>query len=193
MSLRFARRAAALLLLTGLMASAGGALAGAARTGRPAMPAASAATGPAVAPLPAVSARVPLAVIVNRSNPTDSLGKAELRTLFLGERTTWPHGRRVTLVLREPGQPERAAALRLIYGMSEDDMMRHFIQQTFSGSAAAGPRAMATPEGVKRFVFNVPGAIGVIRLADVDDTVKVLRVNGAAPGDPHYTLVMSES
>jgi ABC-type phosphate transport system substrate-binding protein len=163
----FARHATALLLATGLMVSGGGAVA-------------SPATG-----------RVPLAVIVNRSNPIASIEKAELRTLFLGERTTWPHGRRVTLVLREPGQPERAAALRLIYGMSEDDMTRHFIHQTFSGSAAAGPRAMATPEGVKRFVFNVPGAIGVIRLADVDDTVKVLRINGAAPGDPEYALVMS--
>jgi ABC-type phosphate transport system substrate-binding protein len=181
---RFARHAAALLVTTGLLVPGGGVVAGLAPTaglsGTPAAPAASV-------------GRVPLAVIVNRSNPTESIGKAELRTLFLGERTTWPHGRRVTLVLREPGQPERAAALRLIYGMSEDDMTRHFIHQTFSGSSAAGPRAMATPEGVKRFVFNVPGAIGVIRLADVDDTVKVLRINGAAPGDAHYALVMSES
>ena len=174
MALRIARRAAALLLATGLMAPGGGAVAG------PAQP-------------PTAAEQVPFAVIVNRSNPMESIGKAELRTLFLGDRTTWPHGRRVTLVLREPGQAERTAALRLIYGMSEADMARHFIHQTFSGSAAAGPRAMATPEGVKRFVFNVPGAIGVIRLADVDDTVKVLRINGAAPGDPHYVLVMRES
>jgi ABC-type phosphate transport system substrate-binding protein len=169
MTLGLARHAAALLLATGLIVPGGTAVAS-----------------------PATE-RVPLAVIVNRSNPLATIAKAELRTLFLGERTTWPHGRRVTLVLREPGQPERAAALRLIYGMSEDEVTRHFIHQTFSGSTAAGPRAMATPEGVKRFVFNVPGAIGVIRLADVDDTVKVLRINGAAPGDAQYALVMSES
>ena len=59
--------------------------------------------------------------------------------------------------------------------------------------SAAGPRTARDADGVKRFVFNVPGAIGVIRLADVDDTVKVLRVNGASPGDPHYPLVMGES
>lgn len=185
---RFARRAAAFLLATGLLAPEAGVAAGRTPAGRgPGV-----AAGPSAQPS-AATARVPLAVIVNRSNPVESIGQAELRTLFLGERTAWPHGRRVTLVLREPGQPERTAALRLIYGMSEDDMARHFIHQTFSGSAAAGPRAMATPEGVKRFVFNVPGAIGVIRLADVDDTVKVVRINGAAPGDPHYALLMSES
>jgi ABC-type phosphate transport system substrate-binding protein len=189
MPLPFVRHAAAVLLATGQMAPEGGVAAGRA----PAGCGPGAATGPAAAQLPMATAKVPLAVIVNRSNPIESIGKAELRTLFLGERTAWPHGRRVTLVLREPGQPERTAALRLIYGMSEDDLARHFITQTFSGSAAAGPRVMATPGGVKRFVFNVPGAIGVIRLADVDDTVKVVRINGAAPGDAHYTLLMSES
>jgi ABC-type phosphate transport system substrate-binding protein len=158
-----------------------------------AVPGGAAGTGPARSePAAAIAARAPLAVIVNRSNPTDALGRRELRALFLGERTTWPHGRRVTLVLREPGQPERAAALRLIYGMSEDDLTRHFIHQTFTGGNASGPRALATAEGVKRFVFNVPGAIGVVRLTDLDDTVKVLKINGAAPGEPGYTLVMGQ-
>jgi ABC-type phosphate transport system substrate-binding protein len=175
---RLALHAASFLFVTGLMAPDGIVVAGPS-TSKPA-----AATD---------GARVPLAVIVNRSNPMDTMARNDLRALFLGERTTWPHGRRVTLVLREPGQPERAAALRLIYGMSEDDVTRHFIHQTFTGSTASGPRALATAEGVKRFVFNVPGAIGVIRLADVDDTVKILKVNGASPGDAHYPFVMGES
>ena len=138
-------------------------------------------------------ARTPLAVIVNRSNPTETLGRRELRALFLGEKTAWPHGRRVTLVLREPGQAERAAVLRLIYAMSEDDLSRHFMHQTFTGGSGSGPRALATAEGVKRFVFNVPGAIGVVRLADIDSTVKAIRIDGASPGDPGYGLVMGES
>ena len=96
-------------------------------------------------------------------------------------------------MLREPGQPERTAALRLIYGMSEDDLARHFIHQAFTGGSASGPRALATADGVKRFVFNVPGAIGVVRLADVDGTVKALKINGASPGEPGYALVMGES
>lgn len=137
-------------------------------------------------------ARTHLAVIVNRSNPVATIGRRELRSLFLGERTTWASGRRVTLVLREPGQPERSAALRLIYGMSEADLTRHFLHQTFTGSSSAGPRSLATADGVKRFVFNVPGAIGLVRLADVDDTVKMIQINGAAPGDQGYELVMGE-
>jgi ABC-type phosphate transport system substrate-binding protein len=148
--------------------------------------------GPTAVPRAAMP-RTPLAVIVNRSNPTETLGRRELRALFLGEKTAWPHGRRVTLVLREPGQAERAAVLRLIYAMSEDDLSRHFMHQAFTGGSASGPRALATADGVKRFVFNVPGAIGVVRLADVDATVKAIKIDGASPSDPGYGLVMGEA
>jgi len=55
-----------------------------------------------------------LAVVVNLSNPIENLSMAELRNLFLGERSHWPNGRRITLVMMEPGQPERAAVLSLI-------------------------------------------------------------------------------
>jgi phosphate transport system substrate-binding protein len=153
-----------------------------------------AAAGPyAEAPPPAAAiARSHLVVIVNRANPIASVSRRELRAIFLGEQSTWQHGRRTTPALREPGHPERAAALRLIYGMSEADLSRHFLHRTFTGGSAAGPRTLATAEGVKRFVFNVPGAIGLVRLADLDDTVKALKVDDAAPGDAAYALVMSE-
>ncbi len=152
------------------------------------------AAGPAAeAPPPAaVIARSHLAVIVNRANPVASISRRELRAIFLGEQTTWQHGRRATPALREPGDPERAAALRLIYGMSEADLSRYFLHRTFMGGSAAGPRTLATAEGVKRFVFNVPGGIGLVRLADLDDTVKVLKVDDAAPGDAGYALVIVE-
>ncbi len=170
-------RSAAIVLLASVLALPGG------------VGAAGRASEPAAAP---AAARTPLAVIVNRSNPIDAIGRRELRALFLGEKTTWPHGRRVTPVLRAPGHPERTAALRLIFGMSEDDLARHVIHQAFNGGGAGGPRALATADGVKRFVFNVPGAIGVVRLTDLDDTVKAVKINGAAPGDPGYTLFIGQ-
>jgi hypothetical protein len=44
-----------------------------------------------------------------------------------------------------------------------------------------GPKVLDTPKGVRRFVFNVPGAIGYIRSDEVDSSVKVLRIAGAVP------------
>ena len=33
-----------------------------------------------------------------------------------------------------------------------------------------------------------PGALGFVRPAEADATVKIVRVNGCAPGDPQYPL-----
>jgi hypothetical protein len=41
---------------------------------------------------------------------------------------------------------------------------------------------------VRKFVFNVPGAIGYVRVTDVDDTVKVIRIDGHLPDDKDYSL-----
>src|SRR5438105_2437691 len=53
-----------------------------------------------------------LAIVVNLNNPVENLSTPELRRIFLGERGHWPnpYGRRITLVMLEPGWPERDAA-----------------------------------------------------------------------------------
>lgn len=129
-----------------------------------------------------------LAVIVNRSNPVENVTLEELRKYCIGERKHWSDNKRVTIVLRDPEQAERASVLQLIYRMSESDFSRHFLQGEFTGEIQSAPKHLATGTGVRRFVFNVPGAIGFVRTAEADGTVKVVRVNGYAPGDPHYPL-----
>jgi len=129
-----------------------------------------------------------LAIIVNLSNPVDNLSLQDLRTVFLGERSHWPNGRRITLVMLEPGQPERKAVLRTIYHMNESDFSRHFLQGLFTGEVFVSPKTLANPVGVRKFVFNVPGAIGYVRAADVDGTVKVIRVDSHLPDDKDYSL-----
>ena len=53
-----------------------------------------------------------LAIVVHRANPIDTLTLRELRRIFMLDTQTWPHGRKITVVLREKGQPERAEAIR---------------------------------------------------------------------------------
>jgi ABC-type phosphate transport system substrate-binding protein len=130
----------------------------------------------------------PLAIIVNRSNGVDELSTSELRRIFLGARSHWPNGRRITLVMREPGEPERRCMLRDLYQMSESDLKNHFLHGLFTGDILVSPKILATAVGVRKFVFNVPGAIGYVRLSDVDDTVKVLRVDELLPDDKGYRL-----
>jgi len=129
-----------------------------------------------------------LAVVVNLSNPIENLSMAELRNLFLGERSHWPNGRRITLVMMEPGQPERAAVLGLICQMNESDFKNHFLRGLFTGEVFVSPKTLATPVGVRKFVFNVPGAIGYLRATDVDASVKVIRVDERLPEEKGYRL-----
>src|ERR1700719_3510916 len=73
----------------------------------------------------------PLVIVVNRSNPVDELSFDELRRIFLGNRSHWPNGRRITLVMREPGEPERKTILRDVCGMNEDQFKNHFVHGLF--------------------------------------------------------------
>jgi ABC-type phosphate transport system substrate-binding protein len=129
-----------------------------------------------------------VAIIVNQSNPVENYSFEELRKIFLGERSHWPNGRRITLVMLDPAQPERKAILRDIYGMSEKDFNNHFIQGVFTGAVFVSPKTLGSSTEVRKFVFNVPGAIGYVRGSEVDQTVKVLRIDGHTPEDNDYRI-----
>ncbi len=129
-----------------------------------------------------------LAIVVNRANPLSEISLADLRRIYRGQRSRWSNGRRVTLVMRDPGTPEREAILQSLYGIDEDAYRRGFFQAVFTGQASGAPKILASTNGVLRFVFNVPGAIGYVRASEVDSSVKMLRVDGRLPGEAGYRL-----
>ena len=129
-----------------------------------------------------------VAIIVNPSNPVENCSFEDLRKIFLGEKSHWPNGRRITLVMLDPAQPERRVVLREIYNMSEKDLNNHFISGVFTGGVMAPPKTLASAAEVRKFVFNVPGAIGYVKGTDVDQSVKILRIDGRLPDDKDYRL-----
>ncbi len=130
----------------------------------------------------------PLVIVVNRSNPVDKLSSLELRSIFLGSRSHWADGRRITLVMRDPGELERKTVLRDIYDMNESQFKTHFLHGLFTGEILVSPQILSTPVGVRKFIFNVPGAIGYLRLSNVDASVKMLRIDESMPVDKGYKL-----
>jgi phosphate transport system substrate-binding protein len=129
-----------------------------------------------------------LAIIVNTENPVSDLSLRELRKVFLGDRGHWPNSHRITLVMMEASQPERKALLREVVQMTESDFTHHFLNGVFTGELFASPKTLSSPVGVRKFVFNVPGAIGYVRASDLDSTVKVIRIDGHLPSDKDYPL-----
>ncbi len=130
----------------------------------------------------------PLVIVVNRSNPIDELSSAELRKIFLGNRSHWANGRRITLVMREPGEPERNAVIRDVCGMTDDQLKNHYLHGLYTGEILVSPKILSSAVGVRKFIFNVPGAIGYLRIGDVDPTVKVVRIDELMPEDKGYKL-----
>ena len=140
---------------------------------------------PAAIPVTA-AADDPLVVVVNRANAESSITSAMLRQFVLGVDSRWADGRRATFVLREAGSSERDAVLRLCH-LDEAGYVKTRLQMTFKGETGE-PKTVTSSRAVVRFLYNVPGAVGVIRASDVDDSVKVVRLDGMDARDPHYPL-----
>jgi ABC-type phosphate transport system substrate-binding protein len=113
-------------------------------------------------------------VIVNKANPTGDLPLVDARKFFMGDKSTWSNGKRVTILMLAQGQPERAVALREIYKMSEGDYAKYFMQAAFQGKVAAPPKDVASGAQMKQAIADNAGAIGYVKKEDVDDTVKVI-------------------
>lgn len=136
----------------------------------------------------AASADDDLAVVVNKTNTVDNLTKAQLCKIVLSQQATWPGGKKVTVVLRAPGQPDRKGVLRSVCGMGEDDFTTHQMQASFNGDAGSPPKVVATDEAVRDTVSAQPGAIGFLQTADVNDTVRTVSVDGVAAGKDGYKV-----
>ena len=130
----------------------------------------------------------PLAVIVHPANPVENLTVGELRRIFMLDTQTWPHGRKITVVLREKGQPERAEGIRILCGLTEREYDRQVLFRTFQGSVNIGPRSIQSSATMQLFVHNAPGAIGYVNADEVDGSVKLLRIDGLLPDNPRYPL-----
>jgi ABC-type phosphate transport system substrate-binding protein len=133
-----------------------------------------------------------LAIVVNRSNPIDNLSFSELRKIFLGERNHWSNGHRIAIAMLDYGQPERRVVLRMIYRMDEKGYQDHVLGEMFRGDVFVAPKTLVSPTVLKKFVFNAPGAIGYLRSRDVDQSVKVIRIDGLRPEDKGYRLQIDE-
>jgi hypothetical protein len=59
---------------------------------------------------------------------------------------------------------------------------------TFRGEATSIPSDYASADDVKRFVREHADAIAYLPLADVDASVKVLRIDGRRPTDASYLI-----
>jgi ABC-type phosphate transport system substrate-binding protein len=129
-----------------------------------------------------------LAVVVNKSTALETISSADVRSMILGEKTKWPDGKKVTPVQTRTESPEGVLLLKVVCKMSDAALKRYFMQAAFVGKDITPPVDVPSAAALKQFVARTPGAIGCILASDVDPTVTVLKVDGAAPGEAGYKL-----
>jgi ABC-type phosphate transport system substrate-binding protein len=128
------------------------------------------------------------AVIVHPSTPVENLTFADIQRLFLGDKQYWNRNMPVVLILRAPAARERQITLTRIYRMTESQFKQYWIARIFRAEATSTPKVVYSNQTINELVAGIPGAIALVREEDVQPGVKVIRVDGALPGEPKYPL-----
>ena len=113
-------------------------------------------------------------VVVNKSNNAGPLSREEVRRIFMGEKSSWPGGKRITVLMLARDQPERGVILGEVFKMNESDYTRYFLQAAFTGRVQAAPKDLLSATQMKTRLAANPNAIGYLKKRDVDDSVRVL-------------------
>ena len=138
---------------------------------------------------PAAASARDVAVVVSKENPTSEVSLKELVKIFKQEKQFWEGGKKIYLIMRETGAPEKAIVMRKVYKMGDDlELKKYWLGMVFRQEIASFPKTLSSNEAVKRFVNQAPNAVGFIDAASVDDRVKALRIDGKLPGERGYVL-----
>jgi hypothetical protein len=129
-----------------------------------------------------------VAIVVRPDVPVDNLSFADLRRLMRGERQFWTSNLRVTLLVRAPVARERDIVLGKIYEMSEAQFKQYWIAKVFRAEAASGPRIVYSSEAAAELAATIPGAVAFVLAGEAPKGLKVLKIDGHAPGEKGYPL-----
>jgi phosphate transport system substrate-binding protein len=129
-----------------------------------------------------------VAIVVNKDNPVSELSLREVTALFELQQQFWKGGTRVHVIIQPAGRPERNVMLKTVYHRTDDSLNKYWLNRMFKAEIADLPQIESSDEQVKQEVARRPNAIGFIDAAKVDDTVKVLRIDGVLPGGEKYRL-----
>jgi ABC-type phosphate transport system substrate-binding protein len=119
------------------------------------------------------------AVVVNKENSIGNVTSAHLVKIIRGEVKKWPDGKDIVLVLHKEDAGEAETMERL-------NKMSAVEWKTFLAAHKDSIMFVDSDDEVLRTVQSEPGAIGLIEVHSLDNTVNVVHVDGKLPMEFGY-------
>ena len=123
-----------------------------------------------------------LAVITDSANSTTNLTASELVKIFSGRTASWPDGKAIKIVLRDPSSADMQVAVRKLFNMTADQA-RAFVRAHSDVIVVAD-----SDDAVIHFVSSTRGAIGLVDLYSLTKGVNVVKIDGKLPVEQGYLL-----
>jgi len=120
-----------------------------------------------------------MAVVVNKDNNVENVTAVHLSRILRSKVKKWPDGKAVVLVLHRDSEGENETLQRL-NKMTADELKALI-------AAHKDSIVMADSDAeVLKIVQSIPGAIGLVDVRSVDNTINVVRVDGKLPMESGY-------
>jgi hypothetical protein len=123
-----------------------------------------------------------LAIVADTSNNTSNITVAELVKIFNGHNKTWPDGKAIKIVMRDPSSADMQLVLRKLFNMTPEQA--HTFIQTHRDAIVIAD----SDDAVLHFVASSPGALGVVDLYSLTKGVNVVKIDGKLPVEQGYLL-----
>ena len=135
-----------------------------------------------VAILPCAVQAKQFAIVADKANSTSNLTASELVKIFNARNRSWPDGKTITVVMRDPSSADMQLVLRKLLNMTPEQAHAFVLAHRDAIMVAD------TDDAVLRFVSTSPGAIGVVDLYSLTQDVNVLKIDGKLPVEQGYLL-----
>jgi ABC-type phosphate transport system substrate-binding protein len=135
-----------------------------------------------VVSLPCAVQAKQLAIVADKANATSNLTAAELAKIFTAHSRSWPDGKAITVVMRDPSSADMQLVLRKVLNMTAEQAHAFVLAHRDAIMVAD------SDDAVLRFVSTSPGAIGVVDLYSLTQDVNVVKIDGKLPVEQGYLL-----
>jgi ABC-type phosphate transport system substrate-binding protein len=135
----------------------------------------------------AEEAKPQLAIVVAKDSPLSDLSIHDLKNIYMGDRISAPGGKQLIPIGLRAGSPERAAFEQSVIGMASDRLSKYWIDRKIRGQSGP-PKSVDTAELLQLVVTKLDGGIGYVSAGAVSNGVKIVRIDGKAPGEPGYPV-----